>query len=219
MKPEKSSYSLTMNDLPQPQKIAVGFLLVLVLAIIAFWIWQMNQQITRPFTAEIAPNTTATSTTDISEVLKRRDTDGDGLSDYDEIYVYHTSPYLEDSDSDGLVDLKEVEQGTDPNCPQGKDCSAPAVATSSSSVVDTTATPVSASTTLALPANVSSSSTDAALQAVLSGQSDVTTLRKMLIASGANQADLDKISDADLMKAYQDSLNKQGATTSSGVIK
>jgi hypothetical protein len=60
------------------------------------------------------------------EALKSKDTDGDGLSDYDEIYIYHTSPYIKDSDSDGIPDGVEVKNGTDPNCPQGQDCGTPA---------------------------------------------------------------------------------------------
>lgn len=58
--------------------------------------------------------------------LKAKDTDGDGLSDYDELYVYHTSPYIKDTDSDGIPDGVEVKNGTDPNCPQGQDCGVPA---------------------------------------------------------------------------------------------
>jgi len=37
--------------------------------------------------------------------LSARDTDFDGLSDYDEIYVLGTNPYSSDSDRDGMVDL------------------------------------------------------------------------------------------------------------------
>lgn len=58
-----------------------------------------------------------------AEVLKSRDTDIDGLSDYDELYIYHTSPYIADTDSDGLNDGQEVKSGSNPNCAQGKDCS------------------------------------------------------------------------------------------------
>jgi hypothetical protein len=36
------------------------------------------------------------------------DSDSDGLSDGDEVNVYHTSPWLEDTDGDGLTDAEEV---------------------------------------------------------------------------------------------------------------
>ncbi|TAK04007.1 hypothetical protein EPO34_02510 [Patescibacteria group bacterium] len=56
------------------------------------------------------------------ELSKSRDTDQDGLSDYDEQNVYRTSAYLKDSDSDGIDDKTEVLAGNDPNCPLGKEC-------------------------------------------------------------------------------------------------
>lgn len=54
--------------------------------------------------------------------LQNADTDKDGLSDYDELYVFRTSPFLEDSDSDGVSDGNEVAAETDPNCPAGQTC-------------------------------------------------------------------------------------------------
>ncbi len=51
-----------------------------------------------------------------------KDTDKDGLSDYNELNLYCTSPYIADSDSDGIMDGAEVKAGTDPNCPVGKTC-------------------------------------------------------------------------------------------------
>jgi hypothetical protein len=42
------------------------------------------------------------------------DSDGDGLSDEDEINVYGTSPYDADTDGDGVQDGQEVADGTDP---------------------------------------------------------------------------------------------------------
>lgn len=56
------------------------------------------------------------------EKLKSLDSDADGLTDYDELYVYSTSPYLSDSDSDGYADKAEIDGGFDPNCPKGQDC-------------------------------------------------------------------------------------------------
>ncbi|MFA5644169.1 MAG: hypothetical protein WC928_01425 [Patescibacteria group bacterium] len=49
------------------------------------------------------------------ELLKNIDTDLDILSDYDEIYVHNTDPYVKDTDVDGLSDYDEIIIfGTDP---------------------------------------------------------------------------------------------------------
>ncbi len=45
----------------------------------------------------------------------KADTDGDGLSDGDEVYKYHTNPNLVDTDGDGFSDGFEVATGFDPN--------------------------------------------------------------------------------------------------------
>lgn len=55
--------------------------------------------------------------------LQTSDTDGDSFSDYEELYLYRTSPYLTDTDGDGTDDATEVAQGTDPNCAPGAACS------------------------------------------------------------------------------------------------
>jgi F5/8 type C domain/Bacterial TSP3 repeat len=48
--------------------------------------------------------------------LSKIDGDGDGLSDWDELSVYHTDPFRADTDGDGLSDGEEVlNYGTDPN--------------------------------------------------------------------------------------------------------
>lgn len=45
------------------------------------------------------------------------DTDGDGLSDGDELFRYGTNPLLSDTDGDGMNDGREIEIGCDPNDP------------------------------------------------------------------------------------------------------
>lgn len=42
------------------------------------------------------------------------DTDGDGLSDGDEVNLYHTNPLVADTDGDGIPDGVEIATGTDP---------------------------------------------------------------------------------------------------------
>lgn len=52
------------------------------------------------------------------EELMERDTDGDELNDYDEIYVHGTDPLNPDTDGDGLNDSDEINvNGTDPLVP------------------------------------------------------------------------------------------------------
>lgn len=41
-------------------------------------------------------------------VSNTQDTDGDGLSDFEEIKVYRTNPLLKDTDKDGIDDLDEL---------------------------------------------------------------------------------------------------------------
>jgi hypothetical protein len=200
----KDQIRSSLKSLPHPQKIAVGFLFTLSLLVLVFWVWQIRGQINRPFdygrgtTAEF----TATST-DFVAVLKERDTDGDGLSDYDEIYVYFTSPYLEDSDSDGMSDYEEIRSGRDPNCPQGQNCSEPAFSVGSPA----------AGLVEPIPGLTGNDLDDDYLQRALSGQADAAMLRQLLLAGGASQEELDLISDEELMRSYQETLTNQGSST------
>lgn len=69
------------------------------------------------------PDTDGDGLSDGDEVLiyltnpRNRDTDGDMLSDYDEVMIYKTNPNNPDTDGDGIPDGVEVMQGTDPLVP------------------------------------------------------------------------------------------------------
>ena len=54
---------------------------------------------------------------DIGTDVGRSDTDRDGLSDYNEVVLYHTDPIEDDTDGDGLTDGDELMFGLDPNDP------------------------------------------------------------------------------------------------------
>ncbi|MBT5400918.1 hypothetical protein HOL24_10335 [bacterium] len=114
------------------EKKPVGiFLLLAVFALIAVVASAMQwaNSIKLPFlindTDKIA--VTGEVSDDVQDLvqLQVQDTDFDGLSDYDELYLYNTSPYLEDTDSDGFNDSEEITNGYDPNCPRGAVCSSP----------------------------------------------------------------------------------------------
>ncbi|MBI5221637.1 MAG: hypothetical protein HY979_02435 [Candidatus Magasanikbacteria bacterium] len=42
------------------------------------------------------------------------DTDGDGITDYDEVKIYHTNPLKADTDGDGYSDGAELRRGYNP---------------------------------------------------------------------------------------------------------
>src|SRR5208283_3442729 len=66
------------------------------------------------------PDTDGDGISDGDEVLKyhtdplKVDTDGDGLSDYDEIFKYHTDPLKFDTDGGGVGDGDEIKNKTNP---------------------------------------------------------------------------------------------------------
>lgn len=117
--------------------------------------------------------------------LQNKDTDGDDLTDYAEIYIYKSSPYLEDSDSDTYGDKQEVDSGDDPNCPGTESCWR--------------------SDDLANQANISLASA----QDLIAGKSNPSTIRNFLLQKGFPQDTLDSITDEQLMSVYQQALAGQ----------
>lgn len=131
------------SKLSGEQRLATTALSVCCLLFLVGGVSQLRSHVRKPFLVSRGDLTKAiqirTQNFEQEEkaarALKLKDTDRDGISDYDEIYMYKTSPYLADSDSDGLSDAQEIAQGTDPNCPEGRNCfdlqtSLPQVATS-----------------------------------------------------------------------------------------
>jgi hypothetical protein len=128
--------------------------------------------------------------------LKQKDTDNDGLNNYDELYVYGTSPYLPDTDSDGLDDKREVDINEDPNCPQGQNCFGQ------------------------WPTELSGQNVDYSAIATAQVQSQMPTdpagIRQILLQSGMAQSDLDLLTDDDLILALQQvlTMRQQGQSVS-----
>ncbi|HKM40546.1 MAG: hypothetical protein ACOXZ1_03370 [Patescibacteria group bacterium] len=131
--------------------------------------------------------------------LKNVDTDGDGISDWDEIFIYGTSPYLEDTDGDNLSDYEEIFlYKTDPNCPEGQVCSKTLEEVNKD--VDS-----NFSQFMGLLDGLDSGDKDISdSEKVFKPSSEADMLRQILIQSGVDSKDLDMISDEDLMKMFED---------------
>ncbi len=211
------------------QKIAAAALAIFAVLAIGMWMVQFKKSIQSPLARKSGGNAKVETQNIASlqdenndEALKNKDTDVDGLSDYDELNIYKTSPYLEDSDSDGFSDKQEIDNGKDPNCPAGRDCYRSGVVEGDKAVtsegeknkqqVNDSLTNLLNQTGTALPSAGGQQETgaggSAAAESLLGGSLDAPTLRQMLLNAGMQKEALDKISDAELMKSYSEVSNK-----------
>lgn len=123
----QNAVSRFWRSLNREQKLSVGLFSVLAFVAVTFGFMQIRRNIIYPFTTpvdQLVKIKALFGPTDAEKEAqaKNTDTDGDGLSDWDEENVYRTSKYLADTDSDGIPDNIEIAKGTDPNCPQGQNC-------------------------------------------------------------------------------------------------
>ncbi|MDD4901197.1 MAG: thrombospondin type 3 repeat-containing protein [Patescibacteria group bacterium] len=216
-------------SLNKSQKWAITGLSVFAVLIVVLWFAQLKNSIYAPLNTK-AVNTNGSAQANSQEAkdqaLKNKDTDADGLSDYDELNIYGTSPYLDDSDSDGVKDGVEVKNGTDPSCPAGRTCLNSAYlgagASSASSSDDALNKLIEQSEALnglleqANANNQAANSANASGSNGLTGEQlqalknlDAASVRQMLLESGMPKSTLDKISDTELMKSYLETLNSK----------
>ena len=177
------------NTMVQKQKAAFIVLAIAGLFAFIFGAWQIKYNITAPFVLKKLDFKLGTSSNSLAN-LQTQDTDKDGLTDYEEIYVYKTSPYIEDSDSDASSDYEEVVAGTDPNCPTGQECSSTATASTAGN----------SSAALSSSSSVVSSELD---QLSNLSASEVRTLLKN---AGMDAETLKKMDDKTLMDLYNKAL-------------
>ena len=132
---------------------------------------------------------------------KQADTDGDTVNDYDELYIYKTSPYLADSDSDGMNDGTEITSGGDPNCAVGAACDTAEQETEDleGSFLDEAADTYRDAAE-ATPQERTLSQT--------LGSLTPDQIRKLLIDSGGNAAEIEALSDEDLMNLVNQAMEE-----------
>ncbi len=131
------------------------------------------------------------SNTNVSSTLvalKEKDTDADGLNDYEELYVYGSSPYLFSSASDGVADGEKVKQGVNPNCQIGKSCTVPTLTVGTNSNGDT------------------------------NSSVSVSFLRQALVASGASASVVQAADDATILEMYEQATQNGSSTNTNTAV-
>jgi len=187
------------TGLSKEQKIGLILLLIFAILAIGLGILQIRNTMYSKFALNNAIPTNIKDQVNTVDALRFRDTDNDGLNDFDEMYIYSTSAYLEDTDSDGIKDKQEVDRGLNPLCAEGSDCS-----------VTPEVKILSAATTTPGALGILNAQEPVAEEAPVdlsTAIQDPAQVRKMLLDSGVSKTVLDKFSDKDLMAMIQEMMN------------
>lgn len=178
--------AVRLGNLSKEQKIGFGLLVIFAFLSVGLGVLQIRNTMYGPLSLNNKPPVNLKDQVNTIDALRYRDTDHDELSDFDELYVYGTSPYLYDTFSYDLSD-KEVIAKNLPLCPKGQDCATPSVVSEAVATID-------ASTTAAnLKAQLGAPPPD--LMATLQ---DPKALRQMLLEGGLDAGTLKKITDDQL---------------------
>ena len=204
--PEENGARLLLErskkHLTREERVAFGFIAACGVGAVIFGGLSFFSNVKKPFLISYTGPRYVTSAEKESEqtALQRiSDTDEDGISDYDELNIFSTSPYIADSDSDGKSDGSEILAGDDPNCAAGKTCASTELIKSGvDSVFLNAQAPKEADT-------VAPTLEDAvgALQ-----QLSVEEVRQMLEGSGVDVSTLSNLSDEEVMQLYQEALGQ-----------
>lgn len=146
------------------------------------------------------------------ETLRKEDTDADGLDDYSELYVYKTSPYLADSDSDGSPDKNEISGGTDPNCAPNQPCAAILANTvNPETLKGSFAEEVVDSTGAAVAAGAPTVPTMATIATALENMSPAQ-MRELLIQAGGDTATINALTDEEVRSTLMAAISQLQAS-------
>jgi hypothetical protein len=179
------------------QRLSVGFFSILSIVMLTLGVIQIRRNIIYPFTSPVEQlfamkNLFGQTDAEKEAQAKKTDSDGDGLNDWDEEYVYLTSQFLADTDSDGIADNVEIAKHTDPQCPSGENCGY------------IYSPPDTSGATSFASASSSAQTYGSALPLV--PNRDATSIRSYLKAQGMSDTQLSAYSDAALLDSYDRSV-------------
>ncbi|MBI4098490.1 MAG: hypothetical protein HY437_00460 [Candidatus Magasanikbacteria bacterium] len=196
----------------QQQKISLVALGVFAIAVITLGLLHINNGIVKPLAWQREKSNDG-GLSQLQETLLK-DTDSDGIVDYEELTKFRTSPYLPDTDGDGVKDGEEIKAGTDPNCATGATCTE--VAETDVAGTDNKSTPGFVTPS---PSSAPDAALDpAALQQFLGGENVTPDLvRKLLAEAGADPKLLEGIDEQTLMQVYAKAVTQMnGENTEAG---
>ncbi len=216
------------RNLQKEQKISVCLLGVCGVLVVGLSFYKLQMSVVEPFLTnnkEMLASKILIGQTpaDLEALQKRTDTDGDGLSDWDEVNVYKMNPNLRDSCGDGVLDNIRVVTGKNINCTaQRIGVEVKPVTNGDAAATGTSLTfgavqslypgiPVS---DLLVPSQQDSASLDTDLfapSAPIGGTPEAPLPRNPMVIRDAlkgkvDEAILNKTTDADLLKLYDEAI-------------
>ena len=212
-------YQNPRKTLTSEQK--TGFVLLLIFGILAVSLGalQIRNNIFNPFSVNLTKEDLETTKlfTDENARLQSIDTDQDGLNDYEELNFYETSPYLPDTDSDGIKDKTEIEDGTNPSCPEGESCDSltlVSIATSTDIMLET----LEGNSSSSLISDITEGNTDFLSDSNIEENvkiwlNDPVKLREFLLDSGSvSKEQISSVDDQTLLSVFKEVLIEKGGS-------
>lgn len=191
------------KQLTKKERIAFGFVTICGIGAVILGSLSIVSNVKKPFLISYTgPRYLTSAQKDSEEVARQRiaDTDEDGISDYDELNIFFTSPYIADSDGDGRADGVEILEGGDPNCALGKTCTLPEVIQASLGGV---AQEEGAQVQVPEGEIPSLAETVGALE-----QLPIADIRELLKGSGIDEETLAALTDEQVMSLYLEALGQ-----------
>lgn len=199
-------YAIIIPSMTQQQKISLVALGVFAIAVITLGLLHINNGIIQPLAWQRKEKNDG-GLSQLQETLLK-DTDSDGIVDYEELTKFRTSPYLPDTDGDGAADGAEIKASTDPNCATGTTCTAAADA-------EIAGTDKKSGPEPSAPAPPLADSETGQLRQFLAGENMTPDMvRKLLVEAGADPKLLEGIDEKTLMQVYAKAVTQMNGETS-----
>lgn len=194
------------QEFTREQKFGYAVVIACGVLAVTFGMFYMVKHVKAPFIISYTGNKLLTGDdAKAAEVAaqKAADTDGDTVSDYDEANIYGSSPYLTDTDSDGTSDNVEIANNMDPACAKGAACEDGSdTIVPGSSIDDGMLGDQIAATSAEIAAAEAQAAQLEQMKAMLKGLTP-EEIRTTLVSSGADKAQLDAMTDAEVTALYQ----------------